>query len=215
MPASACWLSCHTRSGGIESSSETSSRRLFPSHIARICVQLRCACSCSSRLAAVQSSLTPRGKICGGANFSRFFPVRRRRVPFEDCSSILTDSLTLTSIALLLLRRSGRSKLVQSDPLAQPGARVHHELAALTRHTHLLVADLAEQVHALARQFPERRVDLALRKLRLQRPPQRRLRAEEAIRRHEAVDPLVRAEVVVVRDPVREALACVREILRV
>lgn len=91
---------------------------------------------------------------------------------------------------------------------------MHDELAALTRQSHLLVADLAEQVHALARRFSHRLIQLARRQTLFVRPAQRLLRPEESIGGDEPTDALVRAEKVVVRDKVRKPLARVRQILR-
>jgi len=91
---------------------------------------------------------------------------------------------------------------------------VHHQLAALPVQRDLLVPDLPEEVHALARRLVQRRTQLVLRQPRLQRAPQRRLGPEEAIGRHQATNALVRPEEVVVREEVPHAHAGFRQILR-
>ena len=75
----ACCESCHTRRGGTDSSAATSERWRLPIHRPRICVHAWCARVCSSALALVQSSLTPRGKKPGGLNFRRCCGSRLRR----------------------------------------------------------------------------------------------------------------------------------------
>jgi hypothetical protein len=56
----------------------------------------------------------------------------------------------------LLLVRTRRTQVIQSNLLAQARVRLHDELPALPKHTHLLVADLAEQVRTRARPPPDR-----------------------------------------------------------
>ena len=85
--------------------------------------------------------------------------------------------------------------------------RVHHQLPALPVQRDLLVPDLPEEVHALARGLEQRRSQLVLRQPHFQRAPQRRLGPEEAIGRHQAVDALVRPEKVVVREEVRQPVS--------
>ena len=77
-----------------------------------------------------------------------------------------------------------------------------------------LRADLPRQVHPRARAIAQRSAQLVSDELRLHRLPHRALRAEEAIRRHQPVDPLVRAEEVVVADVVRQPAPRVLEVLR-
>lgn len=79
---------------------------------------------------------------------------------------------------------------------------------------HLLVPDLAEDVDGLARRLGQRSTELVLLQARLQRRAQRVLCLEEAVRWHEPANPLVRAQVVVVREVVRETLARLAEVLR-
>lgn len=79
---------------------------------------------------------------------------------------------------------------------------------------HLLVADLAEDVDRLPRRAREREPELVLFHAPLQRPAQRVLGPEEAVRRHESPDPLVRPEVVVVREVVPKPLAGFAQVLR-
>lgn len=92
--------------------------------------------------------------------------------------------------------------------------RHEHDPSALAVQRHLLVADLPEDVHALAWRSRERGVELVCFHARLVRFAQHVLCAEEAIGRHEPLDPLVRPEVVVVREVVPETGPCFAEILR-
>jgi hypothetical protein len=52
----------------------------LPSHIAKICTHVWCACICSSFEADFHSSRTPTGIFTGTPKDRRFLPVRRRRV---------------------------------------------------------------------------------------------------------------------------------------
>lgn len=67
---------------------------------------------------------------------------------------------------------------------------------------HLLVAHLPEDVHALARRLLESSPELVLRQPFFEALAQRLFCPEEAVRRHQPLDPLVRTEVVVVREVV-------------
>ena len=78
----------------------------------------------------------------------------------------------------------------------------------------LLVADLPEDVHGLPRRPLEREGELVALHARLEGPPQRVLGAEETIRRHQPADPLVRPEVVVMREVMPQALARLAQLLR-
>ena len=112
------------------------------------------------------------------------------------------------------MRHFWRAKLFHPDRLAQAAASLDHQLPARSVHAHLLVADLPKQVSARARLGRQGQRQLVLRQPRLVRAPQRRFRAEVAIRRHKASDPLVRTEEVVVRDEVADAQARVRQVLQ-
>jgi len=92
--------------------------------------------------------------------------------------------------------------------------RVDHEPATFTVQRDALVTDLTDEVHRLARRLVERQPQLVLRELPFERLAQRRLSVKEAIRRHQTVDALVRAKVVVVAQPVTEPATRVFEVLR-
>lgn len=79
---------------------------------------------------------------------------------------------------------------------------------------HLLVADLPEDVDAPARRPGQGRRELVLVHATLERLAQRVLGLEEAVRRHQAADPLMRTQVVVVREVVPQALTRLAQLLR-
>ena len=79
---------------------------------------------------------------------------------------------------------------------------VNDEAPVLTHQRDLLVSDLPKEVDRSPRWKIQRELELIRRHLRLQRPPQRVLRSEEAVRGHHAVDSLVRPEVIVVGEVV-------------
>ena len=58
MPDSAICESCQTRSGGTSSRRAISTWGVVPSQYSRIAIESRCACACSSRLAACHSART-------------------------------------------------------------------------------------------------------------------------------------------------------------
>ena len=76
-----------------------------------------------------------------------------------------------------------------------------------------LVADLPDQVHRSTRRLIESQSQLVLAELSLEARAQLALRVEEAIRRHQPADALVRAKVVVVADPVTQATTSIVEVL--
>lgn len=105
-------------------------------------------------------------------------------------------------------------QVLQGQFLLHALARDQDDPPALAVQRHLLVADLPEDVDGLPRRTREREPELVLPHATLQRLAQRVLGAEEAVRGHQPVDPLVRPEVVVVREVVPETLACFAEFLR-
>jgi hypothetical protein len=90
----------------------------------------------------------------------------------------------------------------------------HHHASTLAVQGHLPVPELPEQVERLARGLLQGRAQLVRLHPALQLVAHGAARPEEAVGRHEAIDPLVRAEVVVMGEPVLETLARLREVLR-
>ena len=84
----------------------------------------------------------------------------------------------------------------------------------LARHRDSLIADLAIQVHARPRLFVNRRTDLILREASFYRRPNRVLGTKKSVRRDQPISTLMRAKKVVVRNPVPETLARIRQIHR-
>ena len=107
----------------------------------------------------------------------------------------------------------GHAQLVEGELLSLSSLGVDDEPSALAVHRHRTIADLAEEEDRLARGVLEGELELALAHLLLEGLAQGVLRAEEAIRRHHALDPLVRSEVVVVADPVPQPRTRVGQVL--
>jgi hypothetical protein len=116
-------------------------------------------------------------------------------------------------VSVPLASRALDAKLVQSQLASTAVRRVDHQPSALAVQGDALSADLTHEVDRLSRRLVEREPQLAPRELALQGLAQCALRSEEAIRRHEAIDALVRAKMVVVAHPVRDAPACILEVL--
>ena len=83
----------------------------------------------------------------------------------------------------------------------------------LAVHAHRLPVDLPHEVHRPSRPLVERQPKLVRRDRPLHRLSHLALDAEEAVRRHEPVERLVRPLVVVVRDKVADALARLDKVL--
>ena|GEM_PF-3460715 len=78
---------------------------------------------------------------------------------------------------------------------------------------HAAPTDAAKQVHRLTQWIPQRQPQLVVAQRPRQRRPQRVLRTKETVRRHTPVDALVRAEEVVVSDPVAQTPLSLRQIV--
>ena len=78
----------------------------------------------------------------------------------------------------------------------------------------LAIADLAEKEHRLARRLIDRERQLVLRELLLDRLAHHVLGGEEAIRRHQTTERLMRTKMVVEGEEVGQALARVGQVLR-
>jgi hypothetical protein len=122
-----------------------------------------------------------------------------------------TSAASLIAFFLAALRHTD---LLQPDLLALAVARLHDEPTVLAVQRHGLITELPEEVDRFLRRLAQSQRDLARSHARLQRRAHLIFSLEEAIRRHQPVDPLVRTEVVVVRKPVRQSLARLVQILR-
>jgi hypothetical protein len=91
---------------------------------------------------------------------------------------------------------------------------VHDHASVLAHQRYLPLADLPEEIDRLPRREIQRELELVRRQLLLQRAPQGVLGPEEAVRRHQPLDPLVRAEVVVVGEVVVKPFTGLGEVLR-
>jgi len=79
---------------------------------------------------------------------------------------------------------------------------------------HGTVSDLPEEKHRSTRRFLQSQMQLVFSHLRLECLAQCVLRAKETVRRHQPIDALVRAKVVVVAEVVLHPLATLRQVLR-
>ena len=122
--------------------------------------------------------------------------------------------MLLVCLVVLRVPTCTRAQLAHHELAPRPVRCLHHEQPALAVHAHPFLADLPKQVDRLPRRFVEREPQLVRRKLFLERRTHAALAAEEAVRRHQSVDPLVRPKVVVVREEVREPLLRISQVLR-
>lgn len=79
---------------------------------------------------------------------------------------------------------------------------------------HLLLAHLPKKIDAGALFLLDRKLDLVLRKRRLDGPAKRGFRLKKPVRGNHAANPLVRAKMIVMRDEMPEALPRLRKLLR-